>query len=285
MVEKTVSQIGKVIFGLAGLAASPGSCAFALVEVGAELWDASEAAGRQPEAHFARLVAKQRQALGHEFAGPGAQAELDAVEAALAEAGRIVFERDLLVRSAFTPEGLYAAAADALLTKLGLTEGARFSAPAVAYARAILMQGLRAAIAAGGLHDRIKAALDIEAARRLGRIDEAVRSEVPRELLESLVQRYGHENPDAPVADLGAFLKAKAEEWKALKARLAALEVADARLGNAMAAAEAALGRAAFDEAEALLAEAEVLQQAERTLAEVRKQADLRLVAGWGGAA
>jgi hypothetical protein len=195
----------------------PGKSAFALVEVGAALWDASEAAGNQPEERFARLVAEQRKALGHEFAGAGAQAELDAVEVALAEAGRVVFDRDLLVRSAFTPEGLYAAAADALLTTLGLTEAARFSAPAVAYARAILTQGLRAAIEAGGLHDRIKAALDIEAARRLGNIDEAVCSEVPRELLESLVQRYGHENPDAPAADLGAFLKAKAEEWKALK--------------------------------------------------------------------
>ena len=99
---------------------------------------------------------------------------------------------------------------------------------------------------------------------------------LPRDALENLALRFGHENPDAPEAQLMEFLKAKAAEWKLLRARLAALEAADARLANIRGAAEDAIERADFDGAEAILAAAEELQQAERTLAEVRKQADVR---------
>jgi DNA-binding SARP family transcriptional activator len=99
---------------------------------------------------------------------------------------------------------------------------------------------------------------------------------LPRDALENLALRFGHENPDAPEAQLIDFLKAKAAEWKLLRARLAALEAADARLANIRGAAEGAIERGDFDGAEAILAAAEELQQAERTLAEVRKQADVR---------
>jgi DNA-binding SARP family transcriptional activator len=99
---------------------------------------------------------------------------------------------------------------------------------------------------------------------------------LPRDALENLALRFGHENPDAPQAQLIDFLKAKAAEWKLLRARLAALEAGDARLANIRGAAEGAIERGDFDGAEAILAAAEELQQAERTLAEVRKQADVR---------
>ena len=100
--------------------------------------------------------------------------------------------------------------------------------------------------------------------------------ELPRDALENLALRFGHESPDAPEGRLLEFLMAKAAEWKRLRARLAALEAADARLANIRGAAEDAIAHADFDEAEAMLAAAEELQQTERTLAEVRKQAEIR---------
>ena len=99
---------------------------------------------------------------------------------------------------------------------------------------------------------------------------------MPRELLESLALRFDHGRPDAPVAELGEFLKAKAAEWQELKARLAALEAEDPRIANARAAAEAAIAAGDFDAADAVLAGAEELQQEHRTLVEVRRQAGLR---------
>ena len=110
-----------------------------------------------------------------------------------------------------------------------------------------------------------------------GKLDRlGVEPDLPRELLESLALRFEHANPDAPVPELLAFLKAKAAEWKELKARLAALEAEDPRIGNARAAAEAAIAAGDFDAADAVLAGAEELQQEHRTLVEVRRQAGLR---------
>jgi len=96
-------------------------------------------------------------------------------------------------------------------------------------------------------------------------------------LLEGLALRFGIDNPDAPRAELGKFLKEKAREWKNFKTRLASVTKLDARLSNQMAAAEDAIGRGNFDEAEDILSAAEEIQQQERTLAEVRKQSQIRV--------
>ncbi len=72
-------------------------------------------------------------------------------------------------------------------------------------------------------------------------------------MFENIAMRFGHDNPDAPVPELEAFLKKKAKEWKGLKARLAALEAGNARLADVRAEAEAALKRGDFDAARALL--------------------------------
>ena len=72
-------------------------------------------------------------------------------------------------------------------------------------------------------------------------------------MFENIAMRFEHDNPDAPVPELEAFLKKKAKEWKGLKARLAALEAGNARLANVRAEAEAALERGDFDAARALL--------------------------------
>ena len=97
---------------------------------------------------------------------------------------------------------------------------------------------------AGGLAQRFRDRLAVEQARQIGvmqrKLDRlGVEPDLPRELLESLALRFEHANPDAPVPELVGFLKAKAAEWKELKARLAALEAEDPRIGNARAAAEA----------------------------------------------
>ncbi|MEM7060798.1 MAG: hypothetical protein AAF557_24730 [Pseudomonadota bacterium] len=95
-------------------------------------------------------------------------------------------------------------------------------------------------------------------------------------VLEKLAQRFGVENPNAPGQKLEAFLKDKSKELRALQARLANLNDFDERLSNQMVAAEDALSRGDFDEAEEILSAAEEVQQQECTLAEVRKQSQIR---------
>jgi tetratricopeptide (TPR) repeat protein len=97
-----------------------------------------------------------------------------------------------------------------------------------------------------------------------------------RELLESLVLRFEHDNPDAPDQELSRFLKNKAAELKELKARLSALADGEARIANQIAAAQGALDEALFDEADEILRTAEEMQQEEHTLKQVRKQAEIR---------
>ena len=49
---------------------------------------------------------------------------------------------------------------------------------------------------------------------------ETQQNELPRNLLENLVLRFGSKNPDAPTPDLEAFLKLKAREYNELKGEL-----------------------------------------------------------------
>lgn len=101
-----------------------------------------------------------------------------------------------------------------------------------------------------------------------------------RELLESLVQRFEHDNPDAPDHELTQFLKDKATEYRELKARLSALAEAETRIANQMAAAQGALDQGRFEEADEILSRAEDMQQSEHTLVQVRKQAEIREARG-----
>lgn len=95
-------------------------------------------------------------------------------------------------------------------------------------------------------------------------------------IVENLAMRFGHENSDAGRTGLVEFLKDKARDYKALKARLDELATAEARIANQVAAAKAALDNGNFDEADTVLANAEEMQQAEHTLPQIRKQAALR---------
>ncbi|MEO1275761.1 MAG: helix-turn-helix transcriptional regulator, partial [Pseudomonadota bacterium] len=105
-------------------------------------------------------------------------------------------------------------------------------------------------------------------------------------LLFQLAAQFGHDNPRAGAAAYKAFLEQKAEEFRALEARLASLSemeeeaAARERLDNQLKAARAAIADGAFEEADEILAAAEEVQQAEHTLREVRRQAALRTTRG-----
>lgn len=280
MVEKIVNRIGKLCFGLAGIWAGEATGAVAVAEVAAGVFDRARAAGKDPERIFGRVIEKHRRAWAAEFARAPDREAIGAVEALLAGSLETVFDPDLLTAAAFDTRGMYQAAAKTIVARLGI--GGAHSDTARRYAVGLVAAGLKAALDAGGLFDRFAKPLALEQARQtaavLEAIDHRIRDEVPRELLENLAQRFGHTNPDAPVEVLSAFLKEMAKEWKALKARLAALEAVDSHLANSRAAAEDALARGDFDEADAILAAAEDIQQRERTLVEVRKQVELRWI-------
>ncbi|QDZ03039.1 helix-turn-helix transcriptional regulator [Nitratireductor mangrovi] len=103
---------------------------------------------------------------------------------------------------------------------------------------------------------------------------------LPSALLENLAMRFGHDNPDAPAAELESFLKQKAKDFQEMQVRLSALAEAEGRIANLMAAAQAALAGGDFEEADARLADAEEMQQTEYTLKQIRKQVDLRVERG-----
>lgn len=99
-------------------------------------------------------------------------------------------------------------------------------------------------------------------------------------ILENLALRFGIENPDASTDEKAAYLRDKARDYQAMQDRLAALGRAEANIANLIGAAQDALKAGDFDEADARLADAEDMQQAEKTLVEVRKQAAIRVQRG-----
>jgi hypothetical protein len=283
MLEKRVAAIGKLCFGLAGMLAGDAKSAMSVAEVAAGAIDRASGAGKQPEAVMARMLDGHRRTWGAEYAGSADRAAIEAVEALLADSLDVVLDPEALTAAAFDPRGLHEAAAAGAAAALGLDDPRQHPEAARRYAAGLLAAGLKTAFDAGGLFERFAGRLALEQARRIGsmqakldQVDVAIRSAVPRELLESLALRFDYGRPDAPVAELAEFLKAKASEWQELKARLAALEAEDPRIANARAAAQASIAAGDFDAADAILAGAEDLQQEHRTLVEVRRQAGLR---------
>jgi tetratricopeptide (TPR) repeat protein len=280
MLEKRVAAIGKLSFGLAGLFAGDPKGAASVAEVAAGVIDRARATGKEPEAVFARTMAEHRRVWAGEYAGDGGA--IESVEAVLEDSLAVVFDPEALTVAAFKPDGLYAAAAATVMRRLGLDDPRQHSDAARRYAAGLIAAGLEAALEAGGLAERFRDRMAVEQARQIGVMQRkldglGMQADLPRALLENLALRFEHARPDASVGELMEFLKAKATEWKELKARLAALEAADPRIANARAAAEAAIAVGDFDGADAVLAGAEELQQEHRTLVEVRRQVELRL--------
>jgi transcriptional regulator with XRE-family HTH domain len=109
-----------------------------------------------------------------------------------------------------------------------------------------------------------------------GDLDRAYRE--ARNMIEAVARQFENDNPSASLIELDDFLREKAREWVELRNRIRALDEPDYRLSNLRASAEAALSQGLFDEVDALLMEAEDVQQQSRTLKEVSHQANLRVL-------
>lgn len=103
---------------------------------------------------------------------------------------------------------------------------------------------------------------------------------LPPRLLENLALRFGYDNPQACEADLEAFLRNKAEEFRQMKARLARIMEIEGEVAGLVAAASDALQDADFDLADARLGEAERVHLNATTMVALERQWELRLARG-----
>lgn len=101
-----------------------------------------------------------------------------------------------------------------------------------------------------------------------------------RNLIDAVAKQFEHTNPEATLAELDEFLRAKAKEWLELKRKIESLDSSENNLSNLKGAAEHALAEGNFDEVDRVLAEAEDLQQETKTLKQVRRQAEIRILRG-----
>jgi len=101
-----------------------------------------------------------------------------------------------------------------------------------------------------------------------------------RNLIDAVALQFEISKPNATLAELDDFLRAKAAEWAALRDRIAAIEL-DAQVNEAiLQRALSALAEGNFEEVDTLLADAESDYQDQRTMIEVRKQAKIRITRG-----
>ena len=98
-----------------------------------------------------------------------------------------------------------------------------------------------------------------------------------RSLIDALAYQFDYDNPDAGLSELDAFLRAKASEWRALRARLDDIDASDAEVKTEKNRALEALANGKLDEVDAILAALEERFQQRRTLVEVAKQAEIRI--------
>ncbi|WP_316015884.1 tetratricopeptide repeat protein [Roseobacter sp. HKCCA0434] len=211
-----------------------------------------------------------------------------AMEAVDGIAASCLFEPRQLAQSALTPEGFPGAATRQLRAEIA-RRASHLDDDQLDFAARMIGTCLEAAVEEDAFYRQFRKQLSIAQAQQIGliraeqaeiarRVDEIFNTVVgaPREFLENIAQRFGHDNPDAPLPDLQRFLKDKAAEYRELKTRFAALAEADGRIANLMAAAEDAIARGDFAEADVRLSDAEEMQVQEHALAPIRKLADLR---------
>lgn len=96
-------------------------------------------------------------------------------------------------------------------------------------------------------------------------------------LIETLLYRFDHNNPEAGLSEIDDFLKSKANEWRQLTKKIKDMEATGNILGVLREKAMSALSEGKFSEASELLAEAEETQTHE-TLEQVAKLARLRIL-------
>lgn len=101
-----------------------------------------------------------------------------------------------------------------------------------------------------------------------------------RALLEAAAARFEFARPDASLAEIEDHLREKALEWEALRDRIGEIEALDDRIEKIRDEALSALAGGDLGAVDRLLLEAEEVQQQERTLLEVGRQSELRILRG-----
>lgn len=97
-----------------------------------------------------------------------------------------------------------------------------------------------------------------------------------RDLLEMVAMRFGHDAPDAPDEVLLGFIKEKGREYSQLKSELADIAEPDERLKAAHQLADALVAEGRFEEADALLGQAEEYYKFAKLAISVSTQAETR---------
>jgi tetratricopeptide (TPR) repeat protein len=101
-----------------------------------------------------------------------------------------------------------------------------------------------------------------------------------RNLIDALAYQFDHARPDASLSELEDFLRSKAKEWRQLIARVEQIDASSEELEDLKTEANTALAEGQFEKVDALLARIEEGFQHERTLAEISKQAEIRITRG-----
>jgi transcriptional regulator with XRE-family HTH domain len=101
-----------------------------------------------------------------------------------------------------------------------------------------------------------------------------------RNLIDAIARQFEHAEPNASLAELDDFLRSKAAEWVALRARIGAMKAEDVAVSRLQDAASAALSQGKFDEVDLLLIQLEEKHQKEKTLEQVREHAQIRITRG-----
>jgi len=122
-----------------------------------------------------------------------------------------------------------------------------------------------------------------ECAKRANRqpdidLDRAYRE--ARNLIDAISRQFEHSKPSATLAELDEFLRGKAAEWATLRDRIAGIDAPEIAIKKLKESANAALAEGEFAKVDELLAHAEERYQNDRTLAEIRKHAAIRLARG-----
>lgn len=102
-----------------------------------------------------------------------------------------------------------------------------------------------------------------------------------RNLIDAVARQFEHQQPDATLAELDAFLREKAKEWARLRQRISSLDTEDQAASDILKRAQYSLNNGDFDVVDSLLIEAEELHQSSKTLLEIRKQAEIRIARGY----
>lgn len=101
-----------------------------------------------------------------------------------------------------------------------------------------------------------------------------------RSLIDGLAEQFEYRNEDASLVDLEVFLTAKAQELVALKNKFQAIDGSGEEISNLRHDAFAALSAGDYAAVDELLKKAEYVQQENRTLSQIHKQANLRVLRG-----